>query len=140
MKASNSTGNGRAASVDVDFAELTVCLKRDPRVIAGVVFGSSRNGQVASGSDLDVAVLFEKPLSAKDFLTFYSDLCDQVPSVAAVGLTPLNQAHPILAFEALNGRFLCVNDREKMAAYFSLVCREYEDVMGNLEHQRHLVA
>jgi hypothetical protein len=56
--------------------------------------------------------------------------------VERIDLVVLNADNPILAFEAISGRFLCKNDLEKTAAFFSLVCREYEDVMANLEDQQ----
>lgn len=73
------------SGVAVDLARLESCLAAAPRVIAATVFGSAREGWVQPGSDLDVAVLFDRPLAA---------------------------------------------------AFFSLVCREYEDVMANREDQR----
>ena len=127
-------------SIEVDLDKLGEYLRRDPRVVGATVFGSARDGRVRPGSDLDIGVLFDEPLSAEDFLQFYSALCDQVPGVDKVDLIRLNQADPILAFEAISGTFLCTNDVDKMAGYFSLVCREYEDVMGNLEHQKQLAA
>jgi predicted nucleotidyltransferase len=126
--------------VDVDLEKLADYLRRDSRVVGATVFGSARDGRVRPGSDLDLAVLFDQPLSAEEFLDFYSDLCNRAPGVERVDLISLNQADPILAFEAISGTFLCTNDVDKMAGYFSLVCREYEDVMGNLEHQRRMAA
>ncbi len=128
------------APVEVDLNKLGAYLQRDRRVVGATVFGSAQDGRVRPGSDLDLAVLFDQPLSGEEFLRFYSELCDQVPGVEKVDLIRLNEADPILAFEAISGIFLCTNDRDKMAGYFSLTCREYEDVMGNLEHQRHLAA
>ncbi|MFW5802809.1 MAG: type VII toxin-antitoxin system MntA family adenylyltransferase antitoxin [Verrucomicrobiota bacterium] len=135
-----STDNLESSVVEVDLDKLGEYLHRDPRIVGATVFGSARDGRVRPGSDLDLAVLFDAPLPAEDFLDFYSALCDQVPGVEKVDLICLNQADPILAFEAISGTFLCTNDKEKMAGYFSLVCREYEDVMGNLEHQRRMAA
>jgi len=130
----------RAAAVSVDLARLGACLAQDSRVVTATVFGSASDGGVQPGSDLDVAVLFAEPLAPEDFLRFYCDLCDRLPEVERVDLIRLNQADPILAFEAISGRFLCKNDPDKTAAFFSRVCREYEDVMGNLAHQRRLAA
>lgn len=124
--------------VDVDLDKLGEYLRGDSRIVGATLFGSARDGRVRPGSDFDVAVLFKEPLSAAEFLDFYSDLCDQIPGVEKVDLIRLNQADPILAFEAISGTFLCTNDVDNMAGYFSLVCREYEDVMGNLEHQRRM--
>lgn len=127
-----SAGSGTA----VDLARLERYLAAAPRVVAATVFGSAQDGWVQSGSDLDVAVLFDRPPAADEFLRFYADLCDQLPGVEKVDLVVLNQAEPILAFEALRGRFLCKNDPEQAAAFFSLVCREYEDVMAMVADQR----
>jgi predicted nucleotidyltransferase len=135
-----SEDSSASSSVKVDLAKLGEYFCRDPRIVGATVFGSARDGIVRPGSDLDLAVFFDHPLPAEEFLDFYSALCDQVPRVGRVDLVCLNKADPILAFEAIGGRFLCTNDKEKMAAYFSLVCREYEDVMGNLEHQRRMAA
>ena len=139
MKETNNETTPPGA-VDVDLDKLGEYLRRDSRVVGATVFGSARDGRVRPGSDLDLAVLFDEPLSGEEFLNFYSDLCDQVPGVEKVDLIRLNHADPILAFEAISGIFLCTNDVDKMAGYFSLVCREYEDVMGNLEHQRRMAA
>ena len=138
MHGSSST-EPEAPAVQVDMANLGAYFAQDRRVVAATAFGSAQDGLVQPGSDLDLAVLFHEPLTAAEFLRFYADLCDRVPGVERVDLVRLNRSDPILAFEAISGRFLCKNDPDKAAAFFSLVCREYEDVMGNLEHQQRLV-
>jgi predicted nucleotidyltransferase len=135
MNAKAETTTPRSGTA-VDLARLESYLAAAPRVVAATVFGSARDGWMQSGSDLDVAVLFDRPPAADEFLRFYTDLCDQLPGVEKVDLVVLNQADPILAFEALRGRFLCKNDSEQTAAFFSLVCREYEDVMAMVADQR----
>ncbi len=127
-----SMGSGIA----VDLARLGSYLAAVPQVVAATVFGSARDGWIRPGSDLDVAVLFDRPPAADAFLRFYADLCDQLPGVEKVDLVVLNQTEPILAFEALRGRFLCKNDPDQTAAFFSLVCREYEDVMAMVADQQ----
>ena len=124
----------------VNLEHLSAYLSRDSRIAAATVFGSAQDGIVRSGSDLDLGVLFTEALDADEYLEFYTELCEEVPSVENLDVVSLNEADPILAFEAINGRFLCKNDLEKAADFVSLVCREYEDVMGNLEHQRRLAA
>jgi predicted nucleotidyltransferase len=122
-------------SVAIDLTALGGYLSQDARVIMATVFGSARNGIVKPGSDLDIGILFQRALAPAEFLEFYSDLCDQVPRVERVDLVVLDADNPILAFEAISGRLLCKNDLEKTAAFFSLICREYEDVMANLDYQ-----
>ena len=85
-----------------------------------------------------MAVLFREPPAPGAFLSFYSRLCDAVRITERVDLVVLNRAHPILAFEAIRGRFLVKNDPAATAAFFSLACREYEDVMASLEDQRRM--
>jgi predicted nucleotidyltransferase len=126
-------------SVHIAFTELEAFFRADDNVVFAVVFGSSASGVVAPGSDLDVAVRFRTPPApGKEYLDYYLRLCAAVPAVEAVDLVNLNTAGPILAFEALRGRMIRKNDPEETAAFFSLVCREYEDVMGDLAHQRWL--
>ena len=138
MNAANNNELETTPTVTVDLERLTEYLAGRPCVVAATVFGSASDGKVQPGSDLDLAILFETKPEPQEFLQFYSDLCDEMPRVQNVDVVILNDADPILAFEAISGRFLCKNNLPKTAAFFSLVCREYEDVMGNLEHQQRL--
>jgi predicted nucleotidyltransferase len=125
--------------VDVDIQSLEAFFRRDPNVLLAAIFGSSANGTVTPGSDLDVAVLFRQPPPpGHAYLDYYLKLCDAIPAIDIVDLVNLNRANPILAFEALSGRMVCKNDPEAAAAFTSLVCREYEDAMGNIAHQMKL--
>lgn len=125
--------------VVIAFADLERFFKADSNVIFATIFGSSKGGVVAAGSDLDIAVLFRDPLRPGDeYLDYYLRLCAVLPSVDVMDLVNLNTAGTILAFEAVSGRIICKNDPGQTAAYYSLVCREYEDVIGNLDHQRWL--
>lgn len=119
----------------LDLPALQRCLQGEADVVCATLFGSAQGGAVPGGSDVDVAVLFRAPPAPAAFLSFYSRLCDAVRVTDKVDLVVLNRAHPILAFEALRGRFLVKNDPAATAAFFSLVCREYEDVMASLEDQ-----
>ena len=121
------------------FVALEGFFRADNNVVCASVFGSSQKGWVSPGSDLDIAVLFRNPpLPGAAYIDYYLSLCSAVPTVEAVDFVNLNIAGTILAFEAVRGRWICKNDVERTADFVSLVCREYEDVMGNLEHQRWL--
>ncbi len=131
----------KAELVQVDVDRLSVFFRSDPNVVCATVFGSSSDGTVAPGSDLDVAVLFRDPPAAGEAtLRYYTSLCDAVPEVERVDFVSLNQANPILAFEALRGRLCCKNDPDVTAAFTSLVCREYEDITGYLAYLRRQLA
>ena len=123
----------------VDFPALEAFFQADGNLIFATVFGSARDGMIAPGSDLDVAALSRIPLRpGAEYLDYYLRLCAVVPTIESVGFVNLNTANTILAFEALRGRLICKNDPEATASFTSLVCREYEDVMGHLAHQRWL--
>ena len=125
--------------VSIDFTALEGFFRADNNVICASVFGSSQKGWVSPGSDLDIAVLFrDPPFPGAACLDYYLRLCSVVSTIEVVDFVNLNVANTILAFESVRGRWICKNDVEKTADFVSLVCREYEDVMGNLEHQRWL--
>ncbi len=127
----------KADPVTVDFDRLAAFFRSDPNVACATVFGSSTEGKVAPGSDLDIAVLFRVPLAAGEAtLCYYTSLCDAVSEVDRVDFINLNKANPILAFEALRGRMCCKNDPDATAAFTSLTCREYEDITGYLAYLR----
>ncbi len=125
--------------VTVNFKALADFFALDANVILATVFGSGAFGTVAPGSDLDLAVLFrQSPPAGEPWLDYFLAVCDAVPEIEVLDLINLNQAHVILAFEALGGRIVCNNDAEAAATFFSRVCREYEDVMSSLAYQRSL--
>lgn len=51
-----------------------------------------------------------------------------------IDLVVLNDASPILRFQAVSGRRLLCLDEEQMASFVSLTAREYEDAMAFLQH------
>jgi len=69
------------------------------------------------------------------FYQLYSEICDLYPDLECIDITNLGNADPILAIEALSGRMIVNNDRDRTAALASLMSREYEDVMANLKYQ-----
>jgi predicted nucleotidyltransferase len=123
----------------VDIEALRRFFQKDPNVVLASLFGSSSDGTVSPGSDIDIAVLYDEPPEPlEEYNDYYLRLCDVTEDIAPISLVNLNTADPILAFEALSGRIICKNNPEKAAEYQSLICRQYEDVMGNIEHQRRM--
>jgi len=110
-------------------------LARRTDVVFAVVFGSAQNGVIAPESDLDLGVCFEPTPTLEERVAFMAEIADML-EFDAIDLTDLGKADPILAFEAISGRFLCKNSRAKTAAFCSLVCREYEDVKAILQDAR----
>ncbi len=113
----------------LDLEQLAAAAAEDTRVVLAMLFGSSRDGNVRPGSDVDMAVLFAQPLSPVQFFDFYVALTARLPTISELDLVDLNSANTILAFEALKGRRLFVRDPEQVADFFSYTARQYEDDM-----------
>lgn len=100
-----------------------------------LLMGSAVDGEVAEGSDLDLAFYLTEPLSTDFYAQVEAVVGRHVPGVRCdIGI--LNQADPIFRFEALKGRLLFVRSKELYASFFSLTCREYESQMFDYEKQR----
>lgn len=113
----------------LDLEHLGNVFAADPRVILAVIFGSSKDGAVRPGSDVDIGVLLSPALAAVEFFEFYGQTADRLPEIDELDLVDLNHASSILAFEALGGHRLFVRDLEAVAAFSSLVARQYESDM-----------
>jgi predicted nucleotidyltransferase len=113
----------------LDMERLTAVFAEDPRVVLAVLFGSSRDGTVRRGSDVDIGVLLLPAPDPPEFFDFYVRMTAKLPDVAELDLVDLSRAGSILAFEALCGRRLLVRDAEAVAAFSSRVAREYESDM-----------
>ena len=126
---------GQSRRIKYNKTDFENFFRNDSNVIFAIIFGSAKNGIIERGSDLDIAVLFNVVLKGKKFLDYYCKVCDIDKRIEIIDLVTLNTANTILAFEALKGEYLCKNDPEKTAGFFSLTCREYEDVMENIKYQ-----
>ena len=113
----------------LDKPALAAVFARDPRVQLAVLFGSSRDGFVRPGSDVDIGVLLAPPLSPLEFYRFYQQTAARLKGIDPLDLVDLHSADSILAFEALCGVRLFVRDADTMAAFTSQVARQYEDDM-----------
>jgi predicted nucleotidyltransferase len=116
----------------VDWERLEQVLAASSNVIAAWVFGSAQNGQISEGSDLDIGVLFDSKPSLDELLNLMADL-QKALQFDEVDLVPLNEANPILRFEAISGRAVFCRDASRRAEFASLTAREYEDEMAMVE-------
>lgn len=113
----------------LDKPGLAAALARDPRVQLAVLFGSSRDGVVRPDSDVDIGVLLSPPPSPLEFYRFYQETASRLGGIAELDLVDLSSSGSVLAFEALCGERLFVRDPDAVAAFASLVARQYEDDM-----------
>ena len=124
--------------VKVDFNLLGTFFEGRKNIASVFVFGSSQDGLVKKGSDLDIAILLEGKLEVNEKLNLYSDLCSFLVSIDNVDMVVLNDVDAILAFEAIKGRKIIDNNSELTAGFCSYISRVYEDTMVNVEYQNNL--
>ena len=102
---------------------------RAPGIVGGWLFGSARHGDVRVGGDVDIGVLFDvKP--GLDALAECRARLQKALGFDDIDLVPLNDASPILRFEALCGTRIYCADEDRCAEFASLTAREYEDEMA----------
>jgi hypothetical protein len=115
---------------------LQTALQRHDKIDFAMLFGSSKDGfLIKDDADIDIAVYLSVKPSA-DLLAEIVGLCQDVIQYDNIDLVVLNDADPILCFEALSGGMLVCNNEEAYLAFFSLTCRQYEDEMLRIERSR----
>ena len=112
-----------------DWQRAANCAARDDNIVAAWIFGSAREGTIRPGADIDVGVLFARMPSIDELADLRAALQDAL-AFDEIDLVILNEASPILRFEAVSGRPIYTADRESRATFVSLTAREYEDEMA----------
>lgn len=107
-------------------------LELHPKVSSAWLFGSHAKGSARPDSDVDIAVLLQTPLTTEELVELSASLSWELHK-DFVDLVVLNDASPILAFEAISGKNLLCRDESLQAKFFSLTCRLYEDSMAMWE-------
>ncbi|MBL7112399.1 MAG: nucleotidyltransferase domain-containing protein [Bacteroidales bacterium] len=110
---------------------------RFPEICFAFLFGSSQDGEVREGADIDLAVWLEDPSKRAELIPRIIGVVEAVVPRISCDLTLLNDAGEQLAFEALTGRELFIRDEamDHYAAWYSLTCREYEDTIAWMKKQ-----
>lgn len=103
-------------------------------IVFAFVFGSSKDGVVRPGGDLDVAVFLKGKMTLELYLAMV-DAVEKVVSGVKCDLGVLNSFEPIYGFEVLKGKLLFCCDEAEYASYYSLICRKYEFQMADYERQ-----
>lgn len=119
---------------DTTLKRIREALEQEHDVILATVFGSVASGQAHSGSDLDVAVLADRPLAADRRYKLIERLADVIGR--PVDLVDLRTAGVIVTREALHGQRLFCRDEK---AYAGLLSRMVTDAEDFLPYQRRLL-
>ena len=115
----------------IDWQRAADVLAAAEGVVAAWIFGSAQLGRAGPASDLDIGVLFEEVPSLRQRAELRAGL-QQALDFDDIDLLVLNEAGPIARFEAISGRAVWCQDRDRRAAFVSLSAREYEDEMALL--------
>jgi len=94
------------------------------------LLGSSQDGLVDDGSDIDIAVMYSADVKVDfDLMAEIYRIVDQVVPGVECDLIRLNTASETVRFEALKGKLLFVRNgcMEWYTDFYSRTCREYED-------------
>lgn len=116
-------------SRQIDWQETVPIWEANPKIVAAWAFGSAQGGVVREGGDVDTAVLTTTPLSFDEQLALLGQL-QAALQTDDIDLVILNDANPILRFEAVSGKRLFCRDLSVVASFVSLTAREYEDEMA----------
>lgn len=121
----------------INLEALGEALKKEvPEIEFAFVLGSSaETGTVKPYSDLDIAVYLGSKPNIRIFEKILA-VCGEFTGPVRCDLGFLNGAEPVYRFEALKGRLLFARDRDLLASFYSLTCREYETQMIHYARQR----
>lgn len=119
-------------SSEVNWELLSATLSDTPGLLAVWVFGSAQGGIIRSGGDLDVGLLFEHKPDLDTLVELRARL-QLALQFDEIDLVVLNDAAPILRFEAVSGRLVYCKDDGERVAFVSLTAREYESEMAFLQ-------
>ncbi len=124
-------------SVKVNLNRARQVWEKTPSVIAVWCFGSSMDGIINQGSDLDIAILFSAAPSLDQLASIRASL-QEVFNIDDIDLMILNSANTISGMEAVSGKSIFCSNVEKRAEFVSLLARQYEDDMAFLENSLYL--
>lgn len=119
-------------SKTIDWSQTKSIWADEPNIIAAWAFGSAQEGTIRDSGDIDIGILVESAPSLKELTRLLSHLQEAL-QFEDIDLVVLNDANPILRFEALSGRSLFCRDLSRRAEFASLTAREYEDSMAFFE-------
>jgi predicted nucleotidyltransferase len=112
----------------IDISVIAASIKANfPEIPFAHIFGSSADGIVTRGSDIDIAIWYNgsDPFIKNKVLETIESVVKNIP----VDIVNICNANPLLAHEALAGKVLFVRDeqRENYALFYSKTAAEYED-------------
>jgi predicted nucleotidyltransferase len=121
-------------------ALLTERLASHSEVIFALLFGSRATGRPRPDSDWDVAVYFDDRLSPVERFARQRELIAELSDLGFIDLVVLNDAPPLLAHRALQGRRIVEHDHGVYVEFFirTLGASEDERYWREMHHRARL--
>jgi len=107
--------------------ELARRLEAVPEVLFALIFGSRAGRSARPDSDLDVAVFLDRALGPEERFRVRLKLAAELEDLAPPDVVILNDAPPLLAHRALEGRRLFIRDPRAWVRFFVRSMRDAED-------------
>lgn len=115
---------------DKQIKQITDSIKDQYAQVAfAYIFGTAATGEMSHSSDIDLGVYIDSiEMKSSVISGIIGDVEEVVPG-RSCDLVILNDASPLLAFEAISGKklFVRLTAVDTHAAFYSLTCRMYED-------------
>lgn len=125
MESDAAAGQGSERMSTPALDRLAQRLERDPNVQFALVFGSLAQGRARAGSDLDLAVSFDRPPVGLGYLDLLSELSDLAGR--EVDLVVLNRASAVLRHQVLRHRLpFLIKDRRAYTAFRERAMVDYD--------------
>ena len=120
------------AQVDVQLREV---FRHFPKIALAVLFGSVASGHPRADSDLDIAVIADRPLNVEDKISFIGALADQIGRpVDLIDLSTVTE--PLLGQILRHGRRIMGSDH----LYGELISRHLFDQADFMPYRARLLA
>jgi predicted nucleotidyltransferase len=121
---------------EINIPEIASAIKKNfPEIPFAHIFGSSADGIVTSGSDIDIAIWYNgsDPFIKVKVLETLESIVNNIP----VDIINICNTDPLLAHEALAGRVLFIREDKKTlyASVYSKIASEYEDKIYWIQKQ-----
>ena len=128
---------GRVPALAAAARAVARCVSRHPGIQAAYIFGSVAQGRARPDSDLDIAVLLDRPIPDARALRYRLKLAGDLGAALHrndVQLVILNDAPPLLAHRVLS-RGVLVFERARVARvrFHVETARRYEDMVPTME-------
>lgn len=108
-------------------AELAARLATAPEVRFAVLFGSRSGRRPRVGSDWDVGVYLDEDLTPRETFKARLRIAGGLEDLGRIDLVVLNDAPPLLAHRALQGKRLLLRDKPAYVRYFRETLAASED-------------